>query len=173
MSTNPEQDGFQELRRLLALKRYEQPPPGFFDSFSRDVITRIRSEQALGADDLLTHVEDHAPWLARLWTALQTKPLLAGAFGACVCGLLVTGLILSEKVEPAPVASLPVEPPPSLQAQVRPASPLFQSLPPAVSSSTEGVPSAQPAAVRGPAFQGPNAPMSPFFQTLEYKPAGN
>ena len=89
MSMNPEQHEFEQLRRLLAWKRHEQPPPGYFNGFSMQVIGRIRAgEQA----------EDRAgfpgqlAWLQRLWAALETKPVLAGGFGALVCGLLVWGV---------------------------------------------------------------------------------
>ncbi len=80
---------FDQLRRLLALKRHEQPPPGYHDRFSREVIARIKAGDAgdeVGAGN----------WFRRLWTALETKPMFAGALGAGVCAVLISGLLNSE-----------------------------------------------------------------------------
>jgi hypothetical protein len=89
---------FESLRRLLALKRHEQPPPGYFNDFSSQVIARIRAGERVdegGFDRMFWE----APWLQRLWAAIETKPIMAGAFGAAVCALLVGGVLYSDRTE--------------------------------------------------------------------------
>jgi hypothetical protein len=87
---NPDSQDFDSLRRLLAIKRHEQPPPGYFDRFSRDVMARIKSgDQGEGSAN--------QGWWQRLWRVLETKPAFAGAFGASVCAFLISGLLNSEE----------------------------------------------------------------------------
>jgi hypothetical protein len=93
----PEQEDFEELRRLLALKRHEQPPPGYFHDFSRQVIARIKAGEAGANESFLGRLVGHAPWLRNLWDGFEGKPILAGAFGVGVCSLLVFGLVSSER----------------------------------------------------------------------------
>ena len=93
MSMHPEPDNFDQLRRLLTLKRHEQPPPGYFNHFSREVIARIRSgelQQTSSAGFLLEF-----PLLQRIWAALEAKPVLAGTFGVALCGFLTAGFLFS------------------------------------------------------------------------------
>jgi hypothetical protein len=96
---SPEQNDFRDLRRLLALKRHEQPPPGYFDGFSQQVIGRIRAGQRLEKEPLAARLVMEIPWLQRLWAALQTKPSVAGAFGVLVCGLLISVVLYSEHAD--------------------------------------------------------------------------
>jgi hypothetical protein len=90
-----ENDDFQDLRRLLALKRYEQPPPGYFNNFSRNVIAGIRAAEAASR-------VPQAGWFQRFWSALETKPIAAGAFGAAVCAVLLGGFIYSGSTSDTP-----------------------------------------------------------------------
>jgi len=136
MSMNPEQENFDALRRLLALKRHEQPPPRFFNDFSAQVIERIRAEGMRGGE---ASVHDIA-WLRRLWTVFATKPILAGVFGAAICALLVAGIVFSETGGPAPAISVQA---PGFEStpvadSAAPASPFVQPVTPE-SPSTTGV----------------------------------
>jgi hypothetical protein len=116
MNSAPEE--FNQLRNLLALKRHEQPPPGFFDHFSDKVIARIEAEGLVR----------RSCWWQRVFPDLDAKPVLACAYGVLITGLLVVGLGVSQSLEseegtapegspwfaqtPAPTAS----PPPSTAA---------------------------------------------------------
>jgi len=93
---NPEQEEFRDLRRLLALKRHEQPPPGFFNNFSQDVLVRIRAGERIEDTTYDEVLAWEAPWLKRFLNLLDSKPILAGAFGAAVCGLLLAGVLVAE-----------------------------------------------------------------------------
>ena len=90
MSSEPE--NFDALRRLLALKRHEQPPPGFFESFSHRVLARLETGDRGQEAGSFGSVFAEAPWLQRLYSALTNNPTLAGAFGLIVCSLLVAGV---------------------------------------------------------------------------------
>lgn len=106
---NPQPDDFTQLRRLLALKRHEKPPPGYFESFSREVIVRIHAGEQVRDYSLLEALSWEAPWLQRLWAILERKPMFAGGFGVAVCGVLLAGLLLSEKRDPSlTAANVPV-----------------------------------------------------------------
>ena len=96
---SPEQENFNELRRLLALKRHEQPPPGYFQDFSRHVLARIQSEEAASSQSFWQRLFGPASWGRNLWDGFEAKPLVAGAFGVGICSLLVMGLISSERTD--------------------------------------------------------------------------
>lgn len=101
---NPGSEDFKSLRRLLALKRYEQPPPGYFNRFSGEVIGRIRAGETGEPASLMERLLGGLPWLQRLGQTLEAKPIFAGAFGAAVCALLVSGVVYSEGAGPMPAA---------------------------------------------------------------------
>ncbi len=125
-------ESFEQLRRLLVLKRHEQPPPGYFNNFSSQVIARIRRGER-GEDGLtLERLFWEAPWLQRIWQAFESRPALAGVFGVAMCGLLITGVFSSERSNVSPVALVPTMPEetvPMALANMSPASHVFLAQP--------------------------------------------
>ncbi len=86
---NPSPEEFDQLKKLLALKRNEQPPPGFFNHFSDKVIARIEAEGLIM----------RTSWWQRLFPELDAKPVLACAYGLVITGLLVVGLGISGSLD--------------------------------------------------------------------------
>ncbi|HEV2453135.1 MAG TPA: hypothetical protein VGY98_02675 [Verrucomicrobiae bacterium] len=98
MSEN--ENDFEALRRLLALKRHEIPPPGYFEDFSGRVIGRIRAGEAA----------PQMPWLLRILQAFEAKPAYPVALASSLCLLLLFGIV---SVEQSPeLVSSPVIPGP-------------------------------------------------------------
>jgi len=89
-----DRESFKQLRRLLTLKRYEQPPPRYFNDFSSQVIRRIQAGEGRAAS-LWERLFVENSWVQRIWEVLEAKPALVGAFGVVVCGLLITGVVFS------------------------------------------------------------------------------
>lgn len=87
---NPDSENFDSLRQLLALKRHEVPPPGYFDRFSRDVMARIK------CGDTGDEIGVRHSWFSRFLRVFDVKPVFAGAFGTAVCAFLISGVISSE-----------------------------------------------------------------------------
>ena len=87
MNSSPED--FKDLRRLLALKRHEQPPPGYF-SYLPDKI-QLRIER----DDL----SEHSTWWEWLVRKLDAQPVLAGAYAFAISGLMLLGFKLSQDLQ--------------------------------------------------------------------------
>jgi hypothetical protein len=91
MPSSPDHpDEFEALRRLLAWKRHELPPPGYFQRLPDRVIDRIEAEG----------IKPQSTWWERLFYEVRVEPVVAGAYGLLVGGLLVLGLSLSEAVRP-------------------------------------------------------------------------
>jgi hypothetical protein len=84
-----EHDQFQKLQKLLALKRYEQPPPRYFQDFSSKVLARIQAGEAV----------QQVTWRQRLGLDFDFRPAMMGAVGVVVCGLLLVGVISSASVK--------------------------------------------------------------------------
>jgi hypothetical protein len=83
----------QELRpgvkveRIIALKRFERPPPGYFHLLPGRIISRIEKG------------ESPSGFWENWGAAFGIRPALACAFGLSVCGAVVVGICFSPKSE--------------------------------------------------------------------------
>ena len=92
---NPQPEDFERLQKLLALKRHEQPPPGYFEKLSSRIADQIAHEKEL---QLL-------PWWRRFALNFEFKPAFVCAAGVVLCGLFSAGVITALQVDPATGAS--------------------------------------------------------------------
>ncbi len=74
-------DEFDSVKQLLALKRHEEPPPGYFDRLPGEVRARIAHAQA--------HPES---WWRRWLAAWDVSPALATSYAIVVVTLVVGGV---------------------------------------------------------------------------------
>ena len=150
MSENENQ--FRSLRRLLVLKRYEIPPPGYFDHFSRAVVQGIREGRYAEADSLTGRLFFQAPWLERIFQVFDAKPVFASGFVGAFCLLLFFGVIHAEHPDlvAQPILSAPPASAASLAA-LSPATLTPMAEQPGIVSSTNPVLSLQ-AVAAGPVF---------------------
>jgi hypothetical protein len=94
---NSEQDKLNELQRVLALKRHEQPPTQFFHNLSDNVLQRLQSPEP----------PPEPTWRQKLGLDFDSKPVLVCATGVGVCGLLLLGLIGAQHAEPPAGGAIP------------------------------------------------------------------
>jgi len=99
----PDNSTQDELQRVLALKRHEQPPRKFFKGFAERVMDRLQNPEP----------PPEPTFLQRLGLDFDTKPVLICLLGLVVCGLLAFGLISSRGIKAPPTgASDPLGPRP-------------------------------------------------------------
>jgi hypothetical protein len=89
---NENENNFESLRRLLAFKNRETPPPGYFNNFSAQVVARIRAGETN---------ESSVAWFSKLLQAFEFKPAFAGSFAGALCMLLVFGIVYAERPDAA------------------------------------------------------------------------
>jgi len=89
---NESENNFESLRRLLAFKRHEIPPPGYFNGFSSQVITRIRAGETAESPDIAG-----SSWLLKFLQVFEAKPAFVGAFACSLCLLLLLGIVDAER----------------------------------------------------------------------------
>lgn len=71
---NPESENFEALRRLMSLKRHEQPPPGYFNRLPGTILARIEC-----GDGQLSIWE-------KMYAVFAVRPTVAYALGVAACG---------------------------------------------------------------------------------------
>ena len=101
---NENQPNFESLRRLLALKRHETPPPGYFNNFSSQVMARIRDGETGGAEGWSGRLFASMPWLMKVIQAVDTRPVFAGGFATALCALLLFGAVIAQRPDSASTA---------------------------------------------------------------------
>ncbi len=77
--TNP--DEFDQVKRLLALKRHEEPPPGYFDRLPGQIRARIAQAEA-----------QPVPFWRRWLEAWDLSPALATSYAVAVVMLVLGGI---------------------------------------------------------------------------------
>lgn len=92
-------DDFKSLRRLLALKRHEQPPPGYFETLSRQISFRVQAGETV-RETIAERLNAEAPWLKRLLEMLIAQPQRSGAIAAGACAAIL-GVVLFFQLRPA------------------------------------------------------------------------
>jgi len=98
---NETEQNFEELKRLLAFKRHEVPPPGYFSHFSGQVISRIRAGEAGGPQNFIERLQKAAPWLADFLQIFEARPGLIGGMATSLCLLLVLSVIFADRPDAA------------------------------------------------------------------------
>jgi hypothetical protein len=163
---NENENNFESLCRLLALKRHETPPPGYFNDFSSQVLQRIHVGQTDKSSNLLEELFNNAPWLAKLLQAFDMKPVFAGGFAGALCLLLFLGIIYAERPDFTPQPFLQAANSSASLAAVSPTA-LSQSADQmGIVSSTNPVLSLQPVA-------SPFGQQNPLAQPVSFSPPGN
>jgi hypothetical protein len=86
---NAQPDDFEQLRKLLALKRHEVPPPGYFNNFSDKVINRLQAPKPMARPS----------WLQLLGLDFDLRPAFLCGAGVAVCALLSVGIITATQLD--------------------------------------------------------------------------
>jgi len=96
---NQNEHNFDDLKKLLKLKQHEVPPPGYFNNFSGQVISRIRAGEAGRSQSFTERLQVEAPWAMSIFRIFETRPGLIGGFATSLCLLLVLAVVFAERSE--------------------------------------------------------------------------
>src|ERR1700733_610676 len=92
---NSDSNDFEALRKLIALKRYEQPPPGYFNRLPDRIASRLeRGEGELG-------------FWERFLGQFTFRPAFAYSFTLAALSALTVSVIYSIRTQPEESAQTP------------------------------------------------------------------
>lgn len=94
---NSQPEDFDRLKKLLALKQHEQPPPGYFVGLSSQIMDRIEQERRF----------NQLPWYRKLLASFEWRPALVWLTGTAACGLVCAGMVAALQVNNSAVAAAP------------------------------------------------------------------
>lgn len=164
-------NNFEDLKKLLKLKRHEIPPPGYFNHFSGDVISRIRTGEAGGSASFIERLQGESPFFSTLLHIFSAKPGVIGGMATGLCLLLLISVVLADRSEPGSAEGTAAMAQVETTQSAPEASPTLASLQPAanggISVSTNPVTSLQPVATLFGSQQ------NPLFQPVGFMPANN
>ena len=157
---------FEDLKKLLKLKRHEIPPPGYFNNFSGDVVSRIRAGEADGSSSVLERLQEGSSFWTTLFSVFQAKPGVLGGLATSVCLLLLISVVLADRSDSGSPSAMPTMT--QTSQPVSSGNPMLTQLAPAeggISVSTNPVASLQPVATlfgsqQNPLFQQASLPVS-------------
>ena len=160
---------FSDLKRLLKLKQHEIPPPGYFNHFSGDIVSRIRAGESGGGQGFFDRIQSDSPLVSALMRLFVVRPGIVGALATSVCLVLLLGVLFMDRSESGPTIGSPVfahsepivtEGSPTLVASTDTLAPPDSG----ITISTNPVSSLQPV---NTLF---GSPQNPLFQTVNFVP---
>jgi len=92
---NSDPDDFEALRKLLALKRHEQPPPGYFGRLPERIASRIEREGG------------QPGFWEKIFAGFTFRPAFAYSFALAAFGALTFSVICSVTTQPQESAQNP------------------------------------------------------------------
>lgn len=164
---NESNTNFDELKRLLKLKRHEVPPPGYFHNFSSDVVARIRAGDVGDAGSLAGQIREQVPWLVNFFRIFQTKPVVIGGAATSLCLLLLMGVLADrpDSMQSMQTAAL------TGSSQAQEAAPTLAAVPVTATPETSGIAvSTNPVISLQPVATLFGQQQNPLFQAASFAP---
>jgi hypothetical protein len=94
-SMNSDPDDFEALRKLMTLKRHEQPPPGYFSRLPDKIAARLEREGG------------QPGFWEKILAGLTFRPAFAYSFALAAFGALTFSVIFSVRTQPQESAQTP------------------------------------------------------------------